>query len=308
MLWLKKLPIRRYLLLLITVVITLFCIGNPINRAFAAPGKITDAFEALPGKTSVLVLKDNVVITELNIEQPLAIASTFKLQVLAELQQQVEDGKHAWQEVVKLDPQQKSIPSGILQDWPDQAPLTVQTLASLMISVSDNTAADVLINLVGQETLATISPRNQPFLTTQEVFTLKSPENQDLLEKYRRSLPHQELLSAIYKAPLPAVELVDNQPLAPDIEWFFTTQELCQLMTQVADLPLMQINTGIVNADDWQQVAFKGGAEPGVLNLTTMLKSDTGNKYCVSATWNDQQPLAEYRFFDLFTKIIQSLN
>ncbi|WP_299403130.1 serine hydrolase [Acaryochloris sp. IP29b_bin.148] len=287
------------------------CIGIPLGTAMAQDqleSKLVDRYQALPGEVSVVVLRDKMTLVELNAEQPLAIASAFKLQVLAELQHQIEAGQHAWDEVVTLNPEAKSIPSGILQDWPDQAPLTLQTLASLMISVSDNTAADVLIQVVGRESLATASPRNQPFLTTQEVFTLKSPENEDVLAAYRQSSSPQDLLPTIHKAPLPPVELVDSQPLAPDIEWFFTTRELCQLIAQVADLPLMQINTGVINSDNWQQVAFKGGAEPGVLNLTAALTNDAGTNYCVSATWNDQQPLEEYRFFNLFSDTLQSLD
>lgn len=299
--------IKQCLLTALGMVFLLICLELPYAEAGATPNKLVDAFDALPGETSVLVLKDDKALVSLNAEKPLAIASAFKLQVLVELQRQIEAGQHSWGEVVALEPEWKSIPSGILQDWPDQAPFTLQTLASLMISISDNTAADALIQVVGRDILATASPRNQPFLTTQEVFTLKSPENQDLLETYRQSTSPQELLPTLQNAPLPTVELVDSQPLAPDIEWFFSTQELCQLITQVADLPLMQINTGIINADNWQQVAFKGGAEPGILNLTTALKDDAGINYCVSATWNNQQPLEEYRFFNLFSDTLQSL-
>lgn len=304
----RKKCINRGLLAFLGAIIILLAIGLPNSESIALPNQLIDTFEELPGETSILVLKDNEVVASLNVDQPLAIASAFKLQVLAELQKQIEAGQHSWDEVIELKPEWKSIPSGILQDWPDQAPLTLQTLATLMISISDNTAADVLIQVVDRDTLATASPRNRPFLTTQEVFILKNPENQDLLETYRQSTSRQDLLPTINKAPLPPVELVDNQPLAPDIEWFFTTQELCQLIAKVADLPLMHINTGIINADNWQQVAFKGGAEPGVINLTAALKNDSGDNYCVSATWNDQQALEEYRFFNLFSNILQSLN
>lgn len=304
----QPMPEKQWLLTLISIAMGLFLVIWPCQSVVASPRQLIDTFKALPGETSVLVLKENEAVLSLNAEQPLAIASAFKLQVLTELQQQIEAGQHAWDEVIELKPEWKSIPSGILQDWPDQAPLTLQTLATLMISISDNTAADVLIQVVGRDVLATASPRNHPFLTTQEVFTLKNPENQDLLETYRQSTSRPDLLPTIHKAPLPTVELVDSQPLAPDIEWFFTTQELCQLIAKVADLPLMHINTGIINADNWQQVAFKGGAEPGVINLTAALKHDSGDNYCVSATWNDQQALEEYRFFNLFSDTLQSLD
>ncbi|MFL9455456.1 serine hydrolase [Tolypothrix bouteillei VB521301_2] len=49
----------------------------------------------------------------------------------------------AWKDVVQLQPSEKSLPSGMLHTWPDGSYLTVQTLASLMISLSDNTATDI---------------------------------------------------------------------------------------------------------------------------------------------------------------------
>lgn len=46
---------------------------------------------------------------------------------------------------------EKSLPGGILQNWPKGAPLTLHTLAGLMISQSDNTAADTLLEILGRD-------------------------------------------------------------------------------------------------------------------------------------------------------------
>ncbi|PZD75175.1 hypothetical protein C1752_00417 [Acaryochloris thomasi RCC1774] len=285
-------------------------------------------FTRLEGQVSILVLRKEIVlsdnrpsghpqdaaasetdepetIAQLNADSSLAVASTFKLSVLAALQAQINAGTHNWDEVLYLSPQAKSLPSGILQAWPDQTPMTLQTLATLMISISDNTAADALIQLLGP---ATLQREHEPLLTTRQAFTLKNPDNQALLATYRQSEDHMDLLPEIDQAPLPGVELVDTVPLAKDIEWFFSTRELCGYMEQVADLPLMQINTGIIDSASWQQVAFKGGSEPGVLNLTAALTSDSGHQYCVSATWNDDQPLAEYQFFQAYSDLIKTLS
>ena len=40
------------------------------------------------------------------------------------------------------------------QDWPKGAPVTLHTLATLMISISDNTATDQLIAIVGRDAIA----------------------------------------------------------------------------------------------------------------------------------------------------------
>ena len=76
-------------------------------------------------------------------ERPLAIGSAFKLFVLAELVRAVKAGERRWSDVVPLDRQ--SLPSGLLQDWPKGSPITLHSLAALMISRSDNSAADTLL-------------------------------------------------------------------------------------------------------------------------------------------------------------------
>jgi hypothetical protein len=78
------------------------------------------------------------------------------------------------------------------------------------------------------------------------------------------------------------------------VEWPFAATELCNLMAQVEALPLMSINPGVANPNNWARVAFEGGSEPGVLNLTTWLEPDSGEPYCVVTTWNDAtQPLED---------------
>ena len=41
-------------------------------------------------------------------------------------------------------------------------------------------------------------------------------------------------------------------------------------------------NPGAVSRTDWKNVAYKGGSETGVLNLTTRVRDDLDRTYCVS--------------------------
>jgi hypothetical protein len=59
--------------------------------------------------------------------------------------------------------------------------------------------------------------------------------------------------------------------------------------------------------DDWKEVAYKGGSEGGVLNLTTRVVSKTGRRACVSLTWNHTELLDEERLVDLNTAILEGL-
>jgi beta-lactamase class A len=272
-------------------------------------------FKQLPGKVSLLIQESNgadntgVKKAALNETTPLAVGSAFKLAVLAALNAQIRSGQHRWDEVIPLQASYKSLPSGILQTWADGSLLTVQSLAALMISQSDNTATDHLIHLVGREEIEALTPRNRPFLTTREFFILKGEKNRELLQRYRSatSSTRRTLLSEVAQLSLPNVREFEGDPVAIDIEWFFTAEELCSLMQTVKDLPLMSINPGIANAKDWAHTAFKGGSEPGVLNLTTALQTKNGKQYCVVATWNHDQVLDEKRFLSLYTSTVELL-
>ncbi len=267
------------------------------------------AFEALPGRVSVIVVEDGRVREALAADQPMAVGSAFKLAILAALADQVRSGQRQWDEVVHLEPGWKSLPSGILQAWPDGAPLTLYSLAALMISLSDNTAADALLHLAGREAVEALAPRNRPFLSTREAFILKGPDGEALLARYRAGdeAGRRALLAEIAGQPLPGVEALTGEPRALDVEWFFTSTELCALMEQVRDLPLMGINPGVARPEEWASVAFKGGSEPGVLNLTTALTARDGRRLCVAATWNADQALDEARFVSLYALLLDAL-
>ncbi|MBD0270074.1 MAG: serine hydrolase, partial [Cyanobacteria bacterium Co-bin8] len=165
--------------------------GQITTLYFASPEipvALEDAIAAVrsfPGEASLLVLQAERELANVNAEQPLAVGSAFKLAVLAALQGEIEQGRHRWDEVVTLQPGWKSLPSGLLQDWPDGTALTVETLATLMISLSDNTATDALIHTVGRQPIEVLSPHNRPFLTTRDFFALKNPQNALLLSQFR---------------------------------------------------------------------------------------------------------------------------
>ena len=56
----------------------------------------------------------------------------------------------------------------------------------------------------------------------------------------------------------------------------------------------LRINDGI-NLDDqtWPSVAFKGGSEPGVLNLTYLADGVDGRTWFVSLGWNNTETMVE---------------
>jgi hypothetical protein len=81
-------------------------------------------------------------------------------------------------------------------------------------------------------------------------------------------------------------------------------------MTQVVDLPLMTVSPGPAanQPDRWAHIAFKGGSELGILNLTTWLESAEGDSYCVAITQNNANAaIDEERVSTLYRSLVSVL-
>jgi beta-lactamase class A len=291
----------------ISIDATIILEDGKIQTLFVRPGasnvasleEAVAALRALPGNVGIVVLGSGKPLAQGRENDALAVGSSFKLPVLVELRNRIEkEKKLSWDKVVTLDPKWKSLPSGMLHEWPNGTPLTVQTLASLMISISDNTATDAVIHLLGRSSLASYGASPfRPFLMTSEMFRLKAKGNEALLERFRKASPaeREKLLAEIEKLPLPKAEDYPTGVTATDVEWMFSASELCSFMAKVHDLPLMGINPGVAKKSDWDRIAYKGGSEPGVINMTTWVEKGA-KSYCVSATWNDDKKLDDARF------------
>lgn len=270
------------------------------------------AFAALPGDVSLLVQQQGQApAVTLNASKLLGVGSAFKLGILSEAQAQVNAGKLKWTDEVTLTDNIKSLPSGTLQDAPAGTKYSVQDLATRMIRDSDNTATDLLLELVGRRGVEARLGQSV-VASTREFFALKNPANVELLRAYRaaglNSAARREVLKAANTAPLPGVKDFDGtRTLARDVEWFVSNRRLCQIMNDVAALPATQASPGVTSKDDFQQVSYKGGSEPGVLNLTTQVVTKAGKTYCVSATWNDSTPLNDSQFFGLYAGLMKLL-
>jgi beta-lactamase class A len=266
-------------------------------------------FSGLPGRVSVVVLEEGKPLASVHPEDALAVGSAFKLAILAAAQEQTAAGKLRLDQVFPLKAEWKSLPSGVLQGWPDGTPLTLATLESQMISISDNTGADSMLSIVRRDQAEKFAPRNKPFLSTREAFILKAKNNAALLDRYRKAdeSGRRAMLTEIDAQPLPEAGQFSDGPTATDIEWFFTPEELCSLVGKAADADAFRINPGLADRAQWQQVAFKGGSEGGVLNLTTAVTGKNGKHYCVAATWNNTAALDQSKFFATYGSILNTL-
>ncbi|MDR3474189.1 MAG: serine hydrolase [Devosia sp.] len=278
---------------------------HPPSPNFADVTDVLAAIDGLKGKISYLVTRDGAVLYARGQTRPIAVGSAFKLGVLAVVADEIAAGRLRWDTVVPLGAGEVSLPSGVLQTMPVGSPLTVHTLAAFMISQSDNTATDVLVDLVGRDKVA--KKLGVDFvLKTAEFFKLKA--DPALRLRFTSADAPGQLKAAGEMAALPLPDAADvGAPLDPGIEWYLPASRLCSLIGEVAGLDVFEINAGVARKQDWAHIAFKGGSEVGVASLTSALVDKAGHRYCVTLTENDRQALDEQRVTALYGALLGKL-
>jgi beta-lactamase class A len=196
--------------------------------------------------------------------------------------------------------------------------VTVLDTAAAMTSLRDNTATDILIDLLGRPAVEAALTRtgmadpalDRPFLTTREILTLKLAHWPAVAERYlaadqagRRAL----LASTVNRAPLPAVAAAGAW-IAPravtSLEYFASASDICRVYASLAALArrpglapigqMLSLNDDGLQLDpaQWRITWFKGGSEPGVLALAFMATTWTGHSYVVTVlAENPSQPI-----------------
>jgi hypothetical protein len=245
-----------------------------------------------------------------NADKPYAIGSAFKLVILSELVRETNAGERKWDDLVTLDG--IPLPGGGYTMKPKGTQVPLRELATQMISISDNSATDILLHTLGREKVEAMMPvlgiadpaRNRPFMGTLEIFKLKGVAG--LADRYlaldeagRRALLAGEV-AGIPNILIDATSFTKKIPkLIDTFEWFESPNDLVRVLDWLrrntegpagADArAVLSKNPGL--APDararWQWVGYKGGSEPGVMNMSYLLQAKTGDWYVVTASWND---------------------
>lgn len=300
--------------------------ANVKNDTLASIGQ---EFAALPGiagfEIAELGSSRTNIIASFNADKQFAIGSTFKLYVLAALSSKITNGSRNWDDVVPL--YRKSLPSGILQNWPRDTPMTLQGLATLMISISDNSATDILMSEIGSKVTDDMVHKSGhsepgkmlPMLKTIEFFDLKMPDKADVRALYLNATDSEqrELLNAYGIGLFPeSIKIANlaNAPLHIDtIEWFAAPSDITGLLKVIDKIEdpvlkqILEVNSIIPPGDAlrWSYIGGKGGSEPGVISFAFLTKSKSGKTYAVSGSWNNSEaPVDNDRFTLMMNRLL----
>ena len=281
--------------------------------------QVIRTLHALPGKTGFAFAKlgDGVpqMLDAQDADRPMALGSAFKLVILAELVREIAAGERQWTDMVTLDGGQ--LPGGTYTQMPAGTKVSLLELAQKMISISDNSATDILLTTLGRAKVEAMmgevgwqnTARNRPFLSTLEMFKIKGTARfrqawPTLDEKGRRAL-----LKEIDTAPLSAIDpnlFKDGKPiLIEQAEWFASPADMIRTMDWLRKHTetgagaqargILSINPGVPRGPgnaQYSYIGYKGGSEPGVITMSFLLQGKDG-WYAMSAGWNNPSDKVE---------------
>ncbi len=249
---------------------------------------------------------------EVNADTPFAIGSEFKLWILAAIVEDVNAGLLSWSDTVVVRDDLKSTTEGEIYFRLDGTEVPIDELARYMISISDNTATDLLLDHLGRDRVwramsdagVAETGLNDPFLSTRELFLLKFlPEHAgwaDMTTAERTAYLDDELSGMTLLDVDP-----DYLPEAPwdieRLEYFASAEDMCRTWLRLEGLidasepddaeaatVALSTNPGLdIDAARWPEIWFKGGSEPGVFALTWRLVGSDGREFVVAAFLND---------------------
>jgi Beta-lactamase enzyme family len=276
--------------------------------------KIVAELKAASGFTALRVAKigSPLAVIEHNGDFAMATASTFKLFVLDALVTEIKAGRRKWGDVVALGP--PSLPSGVTQEWPRGTLVTLQSLATQMISISDNTATDTLMMALGLPLIDAARAKYGatrgalPVLTTLGAFSLKMPARKALRDRWIAGglSDRRQVINELE----PTVEALDRRALGggpahiDTVEWPATMAQVSGVLAALRRSPealaILAVNPALPPdlRARFAYVGYKGGSEPGVIAMNWLLRTKAGEWFTISGAWNDRHSALDNAVFE----------
>ncbi|MGB3184371.1 MAG: serine hydrolase [Ornithinimicrobium sp.] len=225
-------------------------------------------------------------------DQAAPSGSAFKVYVLGAVVDAVERGDLTWDQELTVTEEIRSLPGGTLQEAPAGTKVSVRRAAELMISISDNTATDMLIDALGVQAVEEaytdmgLSDNNMdgltPLPTTAQLFQLGWGVDDDIRQQWSGAdtQTQREILADLPEGVADIDPLSVTEPRWEEgVDYFISAADLCAAhvaLQERAQTPagepvraIVAENVGIPSvAAGFDYLAFKGGSVPGQLTLT----------------------------------------
>ncbi|MCX7641770.1 MAG: class A beta-lactamase-related serine hydrolase [Elusimicrobiales bacterium] len=284
--------------------------GKIINLSFRPPFKktisvvdIIEKIKALKYERKGILIKKLTQIEDnlhaYNENEILAISNVFKLYILAYLAEY----EKKWSRVILKEQKYSNLQSTKVSEYPNQAPLTIFTLAYHMIVDDDDLASEILIDYIGREKLEKYISKlisnytlNIPLIKPSELIKIKTKTT--LAEKYisLSETEKRKLLSSLEKENIEIEKINFSKPSFIDnIGWFASPSDICKIMDHLRVLnnqfanTILFLNKGLeLKTGGYIWGGFKGGKDVGIISLNWLLQAKDNRYYCVSIIINDK--------------------
>ena len=299
---------------------------------------VAAALQRLPGHTGFLFTELTAtgprVLYGIRQDERFAIGSSFKLFILGTLAADANAGRQHLNYIMRLRADLAGPPHSEMASWPVGSPVTLHTLALKMIWISDNTATDHLLYLLGRERVERQMAQmghshpewNRPLLSTREMTMLRDKKTglpggayQKLDEAARR-----RFLADHFRG-VPDYESLDFDTAAYGVaEWYATPRDMSRALAWLKNntepgspanplRAVMAVDPKLPHdAKKWPYVGFKGGSEDQLLAGNWLLKNKSGRWYTMQIFYNNpagkaDQEQAIRAIGEIFSAIDQSL-
>lgn len=277
--------------------------NDPMPRTINV-GDALQNLRKMDGTLAILAIQDDAAVVRQKAERPMAIAFAFKLAVLTALIEQIKTGDLSWQDTVVKEERHAVPGSDFMDTWPLQAPISLQMLALFMMSQSDNTATDMIMETVGAPAVARTLGHSFA-LTTRQFFALKT--NSAQRDNFFKAPADVKPVIAAFAST--AFQPRSTYQVHQDgIEWYASLDQLCGLIEPLSDLGMMRINQGPLTGLPFEDISYKGGNEGGVLSLVTFYRDSKGRTTCLAMTVNHTSNFANAPWIQGFQVMARALD
>lgn len=248
-------------------------------------------------------------------DERFAVGSSFKLFILGTLIREVNEDRRSSEDIMRLRADLQGPPHSEMADWPVGSPVTLHTLALKMISISDNTATDHLLHLLGREVIekqmdemiGTDAAWNTPLLSTREMTMLRDKKTGMLGKEYDKlDVAGRRKFLATHFQGVPDYEALDFDTGAYTVaEWYATPLDMARALNWIhlhtaegrpasEILRILTVDPKLeYDAKDWPFVGFKGGSEDQILAGNWLLQNKNGKWYSLHVFYNNPDGKAE---------------
>lgn len=274
--------------------------------------EITERLDALPVETTMLVVEDDQTLYERAADQVMPLSSTAKLYVLYALAEAIGSGDASWEDTLVVTDELRSLPTGQLQEEEAGYEVSVADAAALMISISDNTATDMIIDYLGrdavEEAVAEAGHHDpallRPYLMTGDVFHLRWADP-DLGEQFLNADEEgrTEIVESLAEETLdldPA-DMSAESAAGQELEWFGTAEDVLvvhQVLVEAGEehpeiTEILTANPALMTEPEdpwWDEVAYKGGSMLEALSGSWTVSDAEGRERTVVVLIHGEDP------------------